>query len=382
VPRTGEDIVKAQISTLSLLALLLGGAFQLGCTVHAKDGKSLEEEGAEDETEDEAVPVELTDLETGRIEAVLKFSSNLEAENAVEVLAEAAGRVLSVLVEEGDEVAAGETLIRLEDSDQRSALGRAEAELAKALREYERQETLHRKGLVSDQVFNESTWERDRLQLAVADASRAIAKTQVRAPIAGTVTKRLVQQGGHVASGEHLFDLADFDSLVARVYVPEKELGRLAIGQDTRVLASAAGDDAHPGRVDRIAPMVDASSGTVKVTVAVARQDGLLPGMFVELELVTAVHPEAIRIPKRALVWEQERPQVFRLAEDGRVDRIAIETALEDRWFLEPVTGFAVGDRIVVAGQAGLKDRALVRVVGDEPAGGEEPTESEAAPQS
>jgi membrane fusion protein (multidrug efflux system) len=351
-------------------------------TVHAKDGKSLEEEGAEDETEDEAVPVELTDLETGRIEAVLKFSSNLEAENAVEVLAEAAGRVLSVLVEEGDEVAAGETLIRLEDSDQRSALGRAEAELAKALREYERQETLHRKGLVSDQVFNESTWERDRLQLAVADASRAIAKTQVRAPIAGTVTKRLVQQGGHVASGEHLFDLADFDSLVARVYVPEKELGRLAIGQDTRVLASAAGDDAHPGRVDRIAPMVDASSGTVKVTVAVARQDGLLPGMFVELELVTAVHPEAIRIPKRALVWEQERPQVFRLAEDGRVDRIAIETALEDRWFLEPVTGFAVGDRIVVAGQAGLKDRALVRVVGDEPAGGEEPTESEAAPQS
>ncbi len=359
--------MKAQISTLSLLVLLLGSAFQLGCTAEAKDGeKASGEDAAEEGDEEEAVPVELTELGKGPIEAILTFSSNLEAENAVAVQAEAAGRIVRLFVEEGDEVVAGQSLLRLEDSEQRSRFGRAEAELSKALREYERQEALHRKGLVSDQAFNESTWERDRLSLAVADARRDLEKTDVRAAISGTVTKRLVQEGGHVSQAEHLFDLADFDSLVARVYVPEKELGRLALGIPARLLASAAGEQVHAGRVERIAPMVDASSGTVKVTVAVPRKEGLLPGMFVQLELVTAVHAEAIRIPKRSLVWEQERPQVFRLAEDGRVDRVAIRTALEDRWFLEPAEGFAEGDRVVVAGQAGLKDRALVRVVGDE----------------
>ena len=68
------------------------------------------------------------------------------------------------------------------------------------------------------------------------------------------------------------------------------------------------------------------------------------------------------------LVWVEEQPHVFRLAEDGRVDRVAVQAVLEDRWSVEPAEGLAEGDRIVVAGQAGLKHRALVRVVGEEDA--------------
>ena len=85
----------------------------------------------------------------------------------------------------------------------------------------------------------------------------------------------------------------DFDSIVARVHVPEKELGRLAPNQTVRIVAPALGGREFAGRVERLSPVVDPQSGTVKVTVDVPPQ-GAAPGMYVDVALVTAVHPDAL----------------------------------------------------------------------------------------
>ena len=359
-------------SCLTLLLLLTLAS----CSGGGDDDRTWAEGAANDEDRtEEAVPVDVVALEHGTIESALRFSATLEAERDVQVLAEAQRRVVELRVEEGDGVKAGALLIRLQDDEQRSALNKAEIELRQATREFNRQKSLFEQKLVSEQVFNDTASVFDQAEIAVDDARRSLTYTEVRAPFAGVVTERLVNVGDYVTLNQPLFRIIDFDSIVARIYVPQKELPSLAPGLSARVTADAVGGASLVGSVDRIAPVVDPGTGTVKVTLAIPRQQGLRPGMFVEVELVTAVHEDALLLPKRAVVYDNDQLFVFRLGNERRVERIKIQPVLQDVNNIEPSSGLGEGDQIVVAGQASLKDGALVRLPGDpepEPDGGDE----------
>jgi len=345
-------------------------------TSEAAEGTSASDDGAEDaEKKEEAVPVEVATLDRGRIEEVLRFSANLEAESHVQVFAQAARLVRELLVEEGDLVRQGQILVRLQDEEQRNNLAKVRSQLVKAQRESQRLERLFAENLISEQDFNDATYELEQLQIAVADATRELGYTEVKAPISGTVTSRLVRLGDQIKVGQHLFDIVDFDSMVARVYVPEKNLARLHDGQPARITVQALVDRQYAGVVERIAPVVDPRTGTIKVTVAVGGQPGLLPGLYVDVALVTDVHQDAILVPKRALVYDKDRVFVYRLEDDGHVERIAVDPVLSDKEHVEPREQLARGDQVVVAGQAGLKDGSLVELPGT----GESETETEDA---
>jgi membrane fusion protein (multidrug efflux system) len=343
-----------------------------GAEADSDDKKKKKKNGDEDEEEDEeeAVPIEVVDLGRGRIETVLRFSTNLEAENDVQVVSRASRQlpVVQLLVEEGADVRKGQVLLRLQSDELRTALDRVRGQLTRAEREYERQTNLHSQNLISEKAYSEATYELDQLKLAITDAKRELGYTEVRAPISGTVTARHVSVGKQVTPNQALFDIVDFDSIVARVYVPEKELWRIKPGLDARIFTEAAQGVERLGSVDRIAPRVDPRSGTVKTTVSIPRSAELLPGMYVSVELVTAVNPEAVLVPKKALIYDADQIYVFRLIDkdgESRVERLLVQPVLEDRDNIEPSGQIAEGDRIVVAGQAGLKDGSLVRLVGE-----------------
>lgn len=349
---------------LVLLALLAAPALA-GCTVGDSDAKTFSAGAkAKEDRKEEAVPVEVAALSRGSIESVLRLSSHLEAEREVQVFAEAPRRVTRLLVEEGDAVAKGQLLLQLQDEEQRSAVAKAEIAVAEARRNFERTKDLHQQKLVTDELFNQAGYTLERNQIALDDARRELGYTQVRAPIAGMVTERKVNLGDHVTVNQQLFRIVDFDSIVARIYVPEKDLARLAKGQPARLRADSLGGERFKGVIDRLSPVVDPGTGTIKVTVATPRQKGLRPGMYVEVELVTAVHDDALLVPKRALVYDNDQAYVFRLKE-RRVERIRVTPRLEDADNVEPDGGLSAGDELVVAGQAGLKDGGLVRLPGD-----------------
>ncbi len=391
-------------STASILALLLllGLAFT-GCKkgeavetdgekkdAAAEEKKDSDGEGGEDGDEKKEVelpPVEVVSLGRGPIEAVLRFSTNLEAESQIQVFSEAARRITDLRVEEGDTVRKGQVLIRLQDEEQKSELARIESQLEKARREFKRQENLFAQALVSEQAMNDATYEVEQLELQLGNARRNLGYTEVRAPISGTITGRHVVLGDHITVNQHLFDLVDFNTIVARVYVPEKELARMRVGQAARLYSASIGGDARIGEVIRIAPIVDPASGTVKITVGIPRNQGLLPGMYVEVELVTDTREDALLVPKRAVVYDQNQAFLYRLTEEMTTERLRVAVLLEDRENILPAAGageaedggrtLAVGDRIVVAGQAGLKDGAKVRLAGKPRSGEEEAGEDD-----
>ncbi|MCE2558950.1 MAG: efflux RND transporter periplasmic adaptor subunit [Acidobacteria bacterium] len=314
---------------------------------------------------EEAIPVAALPMFRGRIESVLRFSTNLEAESRVDVLSEAERHVIDLLVEEGDTVRAGETLLLLEDEAQRTALKRVESQLARSRLEFDRQARLFEQDLISEQAYNQARYDTEQLELALEDAERELSYATVLAPISGVVTERVVNVGDHVATHAKLFQIVDFDSIVARVFVPERQLPGLFVGQPARVLAQSL-DGSRQARVERISPVVDPRSGTVKVTLDIPGNQGLLPGMYVEVDLVAAVEEDALLAPKRALVYDQEQVFVFRVAEGAegpRAERLLVSILIESEDVVQLAGDLAEGQRLIVAGQAGLKDGARVRLL-------------------
>ncbi len=314
---------------------------------------------------DDAIPVAALPMFRGRIESVLRFSTNLEAESRVDVLAEAERHVTDLLVEEGDTVRAGQTMLLLEDEAQRTALKRVESQLERSRLEYERQRRLFEQDLISEQAYNQARYDLEQLELALEDAERELGYATVTAPISGVVTERLINVGDHVENHTKLFEIIDFDSIVARVYVPERQLAGLFVGQPARVLAqSLAGS--REAAIERISPVVDPQSGTVKVTLGIPGNQGLLPGMYVEVDLVAAALEDTLLAPKRALVYDQEQVFVFRVAQgdDGpRAERLLVRILVESEDVVHLEGDLADGERLIVAGQAGLKDGARIRLL-------------------
>ena len=312
-----------------------------------------------------AIPIEVTEIKRGPIERLLMTSRELEAEQEVKVVSRSANRVVQLLVEEGDLVTEGQLLASLEDDIQRTALAKAENQTAKSREEFERQESLHDQKLISDQIFRDARYDLKQLELSVEDAKRELAYTEIRAPISGTITSRLIKLGDEIGNAQHLFNIVDFNSIVARLYVPEKELSSLKLNQEVRVTATAYPEQKFKAHVLRISPIIEANSGMIKVTIAFKEIGPLRPGMYVDAGIVVETKPNAVLIPKRALAYDGDQQFVFRLIEDRKVERLRLEPGLEDPYWLESPQQVKEGDQIVIAGQTGLKDASTVRLPGD-----------------
>ena len=151
-----------------------------------------ESSGSEDD-EDQPVPVEVVSLARGPLESVVRSTAHVEAENQVGVFAEAARRVRRISVEEGDAVRRGQLLLQLQSAEQAGRLERARTSFEQAKREHERQTRLFSESLTSEKAATDAQYELERAQLELSDAEREFGYTEVRAPIAGTVTQRHVR---------------------------------------------------------------------------------------------------------------------------------------------------------------------------------------------
>ncbi|MBI1176112.1 efflux RND transporter periplasmic adaptor subunit [bacterium] len=330
-----------------------------GCNYGAKDAKK------DDDKKEQAIPVEVAALSRGPIESTLKSSWYLEAEQEVKVLARASNRVKELLVEEGSEVKKDEVIARLEDNEQRTALEKAQNQFEKSQAEFNRVENLYQQKLVSEQAYTDAKFELRQLQLSVEEARRQLDYTEIRAPIDGTISQRLIKIGDLVSNNQQLFDIVDFDSIVAYLSVSAMYLPQLRVDQPARISSTVYPDRKFEGYIKRISPVVEPKTGNVKVTIGLRHNKILLPGMYVEIEIVLATKPDALLISRRAVVLDGEQFFVYRLKNDRRVERLLVEPAMADKFNIEPAKGFAEGDQIVVAGQTGLKDGALVRLPGD-----------------
>lgn len=354
------------LKVILLLAVLvsLGSA----CGPKSSEGQpGPEKTQVKKQGEEKKVLVELASIQKGLIEEILERSAPLEAEAQVMVLARTQNPAIELLVEEGDLVEEGQVMLKLEDDQQRTAYNQAKIQYENNRIEFERQKKLHAQQLISDADYQTSEFNYEQAKYQLENAQRQLEFTEVLAPISGTVTQRMVKVGDQVTTGTPIFEIIDLQSTVAIIHVPEQYLPKLEPNMPARMVSSTFGDQLFGGFVKRIAPIVEARAGTVKVVVGVQDLGPLRPGVWVDVELVLDSIDDALLIPKRAIVYDNDETFVWKIQQDEkgipRATRVTVVPRNTDKQNIEPVSGFAIGDQIVVAGQAGLKEGTAIRVL-------------------
>jgi membrane fusion protein (multidrug efflux system) len=348
----------------------LQGGPALAATSDQAAAEATDDEAKETKEKPEVmpIPVEAAQVAARGIAAYYRAASVIEADRLVELPCRADGRVRTIAVEEGDWVKKDQILAELENDREKIQLRKAELTLADKQRQLDRSRRMQDEELISQQEFDdvESAF---KLAEAERDLARiALEETRVRAPFAGRITDRKVVLGQQVALSVPAFTLGDFSPLRVRVHLPENVARKVDAGQ--RVLVSPeAVEQPLEALVERVSPVVDPATSTVRLTLLLDDQDSpARVGSFVKVRITTDQHHDALSIPKLALVEEGALRSVF-VAEADTVRKVEVRTGLYDETHVEILEGLYAGDFVVTAGQGGLRTGTVVNVLNHEAVG-------------
>jgi len=372
-PRRRRGWRRWAIGAVAVAAIAAGALFVTGRDARGEESAAEAaegEDGEEGEDKEKApIPVEIAVVATGPVASYIAATANLVAEGEVKVLAEVEGRVTRILAAEGDWVAKGRLLAVLDRGDAEIALEKARVREENAVAVHRRGLDLAAEELISREDLDKREMDARLARQEHAEATWNLAKTEVRAPIGGRVSLRSAQPGQHLRPADELFQITDFDPLIAYVYLPEKDVLALAPGRQVDLALDAAPAVSFHGRVRQISPVVDPATGTVKVTIeAMSPPAQVRPGSFVTVKIVRQRRPDAVVLPKEAVIRELQQAHVFVARRDGdklTASRRAVTLGLEEGSRVEVLSGLAAGEELIVAGQGALKDGTAIRVLDD-----------------
>jgi membrane fusion protein, multidrug efflux system len=309
------------------------------------------------------VVVEAARVATVRLPQALTAVGSLRSDETVIVRPEIAGRIAHIGFKEGERVAKGSVLVKLDDSVQQADLDKARANLTLAKTKFERAVDLRNKGFLSSQAQEEAE---NNLKIAQADAElmqARIAKATIRAPFSGTIGLRLVSVGDYVKEGQDLVNLESLDPLKVDFRVPELALSQVRDGQALQVALDALPDKTFDGRIVAINPLLDANGRSIVIRAQVPNRDGTLrPGMFARVRLFTSGLKDALVVPEESLFPVGDDKFVYKVV-DGKATRQKIEIGARREGRVEVVNGLTPNDVVVTAGVVKLRDGVTVNVV-------------------
>jgi len=321
---------------------------------------------AQDEKAPEAVPVEVAAAQRRSVAASYTGTAPLEALGESQVVAKTSGVALSVLVEEGDVVRAGQTLVRLDSSRAQLAAAQTSAQMSKLQNQYARSQQLAARQLVSAADNDQLRFDLENARASNRLANLELSYANVKAPIAGVVASRSIKTGNFVQINTPILRIVDVSRLEAVLNVPEREFATLKAGLPVELQVDAMPGQVFTGSIDRGSPVVDSGSGTFRVIAAFegSQQAGQLqPGMFGRVRIVHDQRADALVVPRLALLDGEGNPAVFQVR-DGKVVRVPVKLGYIDGEWAQILEGLGLGDQVVVAGKSALRDGSVVQVIG------------------
>lgn len=283
-----------------------------------------------DKVAENAVPVEIALAAQAPVSASYNGTATLVPDHEAQVAAKASGVLEKLFVEEGMHVREGQMLAQLDDSSARASVAQAEAQLRKADATFAYAEQSIQKQLISKREYDQAKFDMQSQKAALETARLQLAYTRITAPVSGVIAERSVKIGNLIQVNQSLFRIVGMDPLQAVLNVPERQIGILKAGQPVQLEADALPGQTFAGDILRIAPVVDPTSGTFRVTTQFHDKSGMLkPGMFGRVDIVYDHRDAALTIPRSALIEEDGETAVF-VVEKGEV-KAPVDPADKDK---------------------------------------------------
>jgi len=318
------------------------------------------------------MPVETAIVKPGTVVDRFTAVGSLEASDSITVVSEIDAVVETIPFAEGQPIAAGGLIARLDDDELAAQLDRAAAVRDQARATWERIRDVVAQGAGAPQDLDDAAATLKVAQAELALAEARLAKTRITAPFAGITGARRVSQGTFLRTGTTITTLTRIDELRVIFTAPERLLSRLTRGSTVSLTATAYPDLELRGAIDVIEPVLDPNTRSVRIVAIVANEDRKLrPGMSVDVAVVLARRENALTVPSQAVFVQSGQTLVYVVQPDSTVAPRPIVLGLRQRDSVEIASGLEAGARVVVAGHQKIFPGAKVLPVdSDAMAGG------------
>lgn len=326
----------------------------------------------------EAAPIPVTTMVVGKqaVSQDLVVNGTIIAKSQVNVLPKTSGRIIELAVAEGDRVAKGQVIARLETPElgwqlqqQKSALISADANLDQAEDNYARMKELAAEGVISQQQLKSAQTQVKvaRSQVKQSKAAISLMESQlangtVTSPITGVVVAKGLDQGAMAGPSSTIVTVAAAGELQVKLPIAERDLALVREGGKVLVSSVALPGETFHGRISEIAPMVDPQTRLIPVKVDLARNGRLKVGMNVSAALAGPVH-QGLTVPSGALVTDGAEQIVF-LASNGKAQRVPVLTGVRGTDWTEVTGGLKGGEAVIVKGSTFVKDGLAIQPEG------------------
>ncbi|MFD1770296.1 efflux RND transporter periplasmic adaptor subunit [Sphingobacterium suaedae] len=281
----------------------------------------------------------------------------------VKLAAEAAGRVIRVLVDEGDFVRAGQTLAIVNGDKQSINVNNAQANFNNAKSELSRFESAYATGGVTQQQVEQARLQLENAKNNLKTAQISASDLNVTASFAGVVNKRSIEPGSYVNAGTEMFEIVNVSTLKLLVNVDEKNIGQVKVGQSIKVESTVLPDQTFNGTVKFIAPKADASLNfPVELEIRNNTANDLKAGMYGTAYFGGEGVVNVLTVPRTAFVGSVSSNQVF-IVENGKA---VLKTVVAGRSFgdyIEIISGVEKGTQVITSGQINLLDGTPIQII-------------------
>ncbi|HEX5070739.1 MAG TPA: efflux RND transporter periplasmic adaptor subunit [Vicinamibacterales bacterium] len=340
-----------------------------------------------------AMTVDLAPVTRQEVVDSITVVGNLIGEATVDIVPRVAGRLDAVMVKLGDRVSKGQTVAKIEDREIREQLNQVQATLdvnkanvkqredESKLQEsvLERTKATYQRGLVSKQLLedaelrynaaisqlNVAKAQKDQTQFRIDELRITLGNTTIISPIDGFVSRRNLDQGGFAGTNTVILTVVDLGTVRMVGNLVEKGFRKITPGVAAVVQVDTFPGEDFAGQVSRVAPVFDPATRTAPMEIEVPNPGfRLKPGMYARVRLTVDRRPNALTVPRAAVVDLDGKRGAF-IVQDNVAKFVPVTTGLSDGERIEILDGLQEGQRVVTTGAVALQNNDRVALPAD-----------------
>lgn len=312
-----------------------------------------------------AVSVKVAQVKTENVSLDFVANGNFAPTQELNFSAEKSGKVISVLVDEGDYVNVGQTLVIVRSDVVNVNAQTAKAAYENAKSDYARYENAFQTGGVTKQQLDQAKLQLTNAQSNLTQANINVGDTKVKAPIKGFINKRYIEPGSILTGmpATQMFEIVDVSKLKLKVTVNENQVASLKIGNTVDVTSSVFPDKVAKGKIIFIAPKADESLNfPVEIEITNNANSSIKAGMYGTATFASSQKQDLKVVPRNAFVGSVSSNQIF-VVENGiaKLKKVTAGRILGEQ--VEIINGLSDGETVIVTGQINLQDGNTVEII-------------------
>lgn len=359
-------MIKRMLIMLVLVGAVLGGLFGFKVFVNGKIKEAMAGMANMPQT------ISATKAASSEWQPTIDAVGSLRAMRGADLSLEVPGVVEEILFQSGDEVQAGQVLLRLRSDDEVSKLQSLEATADLAQITYDRDVKQFKAQAISQAIVDNDAANLRNAKAQVAQQKAIVEKKILRAPFAGKLGLRQVDLGQFLSAGTMIATLQSLDPIFVDFLLPQQAVAQLAVGAKVTAKVDAFPDRTFKGTITAINPKVETASRNVQVRATLPNADQkLLPGMFATVQLETGAPERLITLPQTAVSYNPYGSLVYLVDDKGKgadgkpqltVRQVFVTTGATRGDQVAILKGVAEGDMVVTSGQVKLRNGVPVLI--------------------